>query len=161
MSVVHQIIPVAPSTQKTKDAAAIFKRKSPSYSGTLPYTPPEVTPKLADGAQFLTARDYQPGDMWALGVILANVLGGSGIRLAHLSSHDKKIFAQAEDRVIWCKLNKLPAALREQLVPPEWTDVMDLLRSLTREEPSERMTALEVLDHPFLKQAEKIQGLHS
>ena len=161
MSLVHQIIPVAPSTQRTKDAAAAVKRKAPLYSGTVTYTPPETMPKPADGAKFLTARDYQPGDMWALGIMLANVLGGSGIRLAHLGSHDKKIFAQAEDRVIWCKLNKLPAALREQNVPSEWTDVMDLLRSLTREEPAERMTAKEVLDHPFLKQAEKLRGHYS
>lgn len=158
MSLVHQIIPVAPSTQKTKDTAAAVKRKAPLYSGTIPYTPPETMPKLADGAKFLTARDYQPGDMWALGIMLANVLGGSGIRLAHLGSHDKKIFAQADDRVIWCKLNKLATALQEQKVPPEWTDVMDLLRFLTREEPAERMTAKEVLDHPFLKQAEKLRG---
>ena len=161
MSAVHQHVPVAPSTQRTKDEAAAAKCRAPQYSGTLPYTPPEVAPKLADGARFLTARDYQPGDMWALGIVLANVLGGSGIRQAHLASHDKKIFAQAEDRVIWCKLNKLPAALQKQCVPSEWTDVMDLLRSLTREEPSERMTAKEVLDHPFLKQADKMQGLYS
>ncbi len=94
-------------------------------------------------------------------MVLANVLGGSGIRQAHLASHDKKIFAQADDRVIWCKLNKLPAALQKQCVPSEWTDVMDLLRSLAREEPSERMTAKEVLDHPFLQQADKLPGLYS
>jgi serine/threonine protein kinase len=163
MSFIHQHVPVAPSTQRKKDGAAAvdLKSKAPLYSGTLPYTPPEVMPKLVDGAKFLTARDYQPGDMWALGIMLANVLGGSGIRQSHLGSHDKKIFAQATDRVIWCKLNKLPAALQEQHVPSHWTDAMDLLRSLTREEPSERMTANEVLEHPFLKQADQIQRLYS
>ena len=83
MSAVHQHVPVAPSTQRTKDETAALKCRAPQYSGTLPYTPPEVAPKLADGARFLTARDYQPGDMWALGIVLANVLGGSGIRQAH------------------------------------------------------------------------------
>jgi hypothetical protein len=33
--------------------------------------------------------------MWAVGVVLANVLGGSGLRLSMLGSHDKMIFAQA------------------------------------------------------------------
>ena len=163
MSAVHQQVPVAPSTQVTKGASepAVIKRKAPLYSGTLTYTPPEAMPKFAEGAQFLTARDYQPGDMWALGIVLANVLGGSGVRQAHIGSHDKKIFAQAEDCVIWTKLNKLPAALHKQSVPSQWTDVMDLLRSLTREDPAERMTAKDVLEHPFLKQAEKIWGLYA
>jgi serine/threonine protein kinase len=145
------------TSARLESAEPLFRRGR----GTLTYTPPETLPKPAEGAEFLTARDYQPGDMWALGIVLANVLGGSGIRLSHLGSHDKKIFAQAEDRVIWTKLNKLPAALQEQTVPSEWKDVMDLLRSLTREDPVERMTAKEVLDHPFLKLADKIQGLYA
>ena len=78
-----------------------------------------------------------------------------------LSSHDKVIFAEADDRVIWSKLNKLPAALKEGRIPDQWTEVMDLLRSLTRLNPHERMTAAEVLQHPFLKKADKLIRLYS
>jgi hypothetical protein len=39
--------------------------------------------------------------MWSIRLVLANVLGGSGLRLSMLSSNYKMIFAQAEDRVIW------------------------------------------------------------
>jgi serine/threonine protein kinase len=99
--------------------------------------------------------------MWALGIVLANVLGGSGIRMSLLGSHDKMIFAEADDRVIWRKLNKLPVALKEGRVPDQWTEVMDLLRSLTRLNPHERMTAAEVLQHPFLKKADKLPRLYS
>ena len=160
MRAVHSYVPVAPSTQPKGDAGPL-RRKAPLYSGTLSYTPPEVIPKLEEGAKYLTARDYQPGDMWALGIILANVLGGSGIRLSLISAHDKKIFAQAEDRVIWRRLNKLPAAFQDNVVLAQWIDVMDLLLSLTREDPAERMTANEVLDHPFLKLAEKLPRIYA
>ena len=85
----------------------------------------------------------------------------SGLRLSLMSAHDKMLFAEAQDRVIWQKLNKLPAALDNGFVPPQWTDVMDLLRSLTRLKPSERLTAAEVLEHPFLKKADMLAGLYS
>jgi serine/threonine protein kinase len=158
---IHLLNPVAPSTDKKGDPTTI-RRKAPLYSGTITYTPPETIPPLPGGAEFLTARDYQAGDMWSVGVVLANVLGGSGLRISMLGSHDKTIFAQAEDRVIWTKLNKLSAALKENgMVPDQWTDAMDLLRSLTRHDPQERMTAAEVLQHPFLKKAEMLPRLYS
>ena len=158
---IHLLNPVAPSTGKKGDPSTI-RRKAPLYSGTITYTPPEIMPPLLGGAQFLTARDYQAGDMWSLGVVLANVLGGSGLRLSMLGSHDKMSFARAEDRVIWTKLNKLSVALKEGgRVPDEWSDVMDLLRLLTRHDPQERMTAAEVLQHPFLKKAEMLPQLYS
>ena len=78
-----------------------------------------------------------------------------------MSVHDQVIFAEAQDRVIWKKLNKLPAALDDGCVPALWTDVMDLLRSLTRLKPSERLTAAEVLAHPFLRKADMLAGLYS
>jgi serine/threonine protein kinase len=158
---IHLLNPVAPSTDKKGDPTTI-RRKAPLYSGTMTYTPPETIPPLPGGAEFLTARDYQAGDMWSVGVVLANVLGGSGLRISMLGSHDKTIFAQAEDRVIWTKLNKLSSALKEGgKVPDPWTDAMDLLRSLTRLDPQERMTASEVLQHPFLKKAEMLPRHYS
>jgi serine/threonine protein kinase len=160
MGAIHVINPVAPSTQKLI-TADVIRRKAPLYSGTVTYTPPETMPPRPAGAKYLTSRDYQPGDMWSLGVILANVLGGSGIRLALMSSHDKVIFAEAQDRVIWKRLNKLPAALQQDKVPDKWTDVMDLLRSLTTLNPLERLTAAEVLEHPFLKKADLLARFYS
>ena len=160
MSAIHSINPVAPSTQKENQSGAV-RRKAPQYSGTMTYTPPEPMPPRASGQMFLTSRDYQPGDIWSLGVVLANVLGGSGLRLSLMSAHDKALFAEAQDRVIWKKLNKLPAALDDGCVPALWTDVMDLLRSLTRLKPSERLTAAEVLAHPFLRKADMLAGLYS
>jgi serine/threonine protein kinase len=99
--------------------------------------------------------------MWSLGVVLANVLGGSGIRLALISAHDKIIFAEAQDRVIWKRLNKLPAALQQDKVPDRWTDVMDLLRSLMMANPLDRLTAAEVLEHPFLKKADQLARFYA
>ncbi len=127
LGAIHMINPVAQSTQKGT-TADVIRRKAPLYSGTVTYTPPESIPPRPAGAKFLTSRDYQPGDMWSLGVVLANVLGGSGIRLALISALDKIFFAEAQDSVIWKRLNKLPAALQQDKVPDRWTDVMDLLR---------------------------------
>jgi serine/threonine protein kinase len=161
MRAIHRYNPVAPSTPREGESATI-RHKAPQYSGTLAYTPPEAMPTLQDGAEFLTSRDYQPGDMWALGIVLANVLGGSNsLNLSMLGSHDKRAFAQAGESVIWQRLNKLPAALQHDCVPPQWTEVMDLLQSLTRVEPAERMTADEVLQHPFLRKADKLHQLYS
>jgi serine/threonine protein kinase len=161
MSIIHMINPVAPSTQ-TQAKSDVIRRKAPAYSGTMTYTPPEPIPPRPAHKPFLTSRDYQPGDMWSLGVVLANVLGGSGIRLSMISSHDKALFAEAQDRVIWTKLNKLPAALDSKgRIPDQWTDVMDLLRSLTRLNPHDRMTAAEVLEHPFLKKADMLARMCS
>jgi serine/threonine protein kinase len=79
-----------------------------------------------------------------------------------LGSHDKMIFAQAEDRVVWTKLNKLSAALKEGgRAPDQWTDAIDLLRSLMRHDPQERITASEVLQHPFLRKSEMLSWLYS
>ena len=111
LGAIHMINPVAPSTQKGT-TADVIRRKAPLYSGTVTYTPPESIPPRPAGAKFLTSRDYQPGDMWSLGVVLANVLGGSGIRLALISAHDKIIFAEAQDRVIWKRLNKVQQTAR-------------------------------------------------
>ena len=160
MSAIHLINPVAPSTQK-QNQSGVIRRKAPQYSGTMTYTPPKPMQPPPVGQMFLTSRDYQPGDIWSLGVVLANVLGGSGLRLSLMSAHDKMLFAESQDRVIWKRLNKLPAALDNGEVPPLWTDVMDLLRSLTRLTPSERLTAAEVLEHPFLKKADMLAGLYS
>ena len=93
--------------------------------------------------------DWKPGDIWALGIIFAEILSGRPKSISLMGEHDKMIFAQSTDRVLWhtrlCKTPWLPKAMEtaesEDLVPCEWQPAMDFLRGLTKYQPDERLTA--------------------
>jgi serine/threonine protein kinase len=152
---VHLLTGCAPSTALPDDppppAAKI------GGWGTRSYSPPEAKPVPVRGKQ-LSARDWQPGDMWACGVILAEMLsGGSVLGLLHGSPHEKKLFSEAHDEALWCKyLGKNPLAGNSG-IPSDWADAIDLMRKLTRENPHLRLTAIEALQHPFLSAGRRLQ----
>ncbi len=78
------------------------KERADSY-GTTVYGPPEKTPQLAAGMLHVPSGDWRPGDMLALGIIFAEleIPSGKPKSISLLAEHDKKMFAQTTDRVIW------------------------------------------------------------
>jgi hypothetical protein len=135
---------------------------------TMAYSPVETQPSLYPDQERLEARNWQPGDVWSLGVMMAEVMMGRGKR--HCLSTDfsrsnqtdsKKLFAEWTDQVMWSKYLEKSTAWRHSEenpgeVPDEWVDAIDLLRGLTRLDPRQRLTARDALQHPFLKLADKI-----
>jgi hypothetical protein len=138
------------------------KERAGSY-GTTVYGPPEKMPQLAAGMLHIPSGDWRPGDMWALGIIFAEILSGKPKSISLLAEHDKKIFAQTTDRVIWhtrLAKNMLPKELAysDDLVPDEWQPAMDFLRCLTKYNPDERLTASLAIQHPFIKLADRYRS---
>jgi serine/threonine protein kinase len=141
------------------------KERVGSY-GTTTYGPPERTPQVAAGMYHIPSGDWKPGDIWALGIIFAEILSGKPKSISLLGDHDKMIFAQSTDRVLWhtrlCKTPWLPKSMgtaeTEDLVPGEWQPAMDFLRGLTKYQPDERLTASLAIQHPFIKLADRYRS---
>jgi hypothetical protein len=140
------------------------KERAGSY-GTTVYGPPEKAPQPAAGMLHIPSGDWKPGDMWALGIIFAEILSGKPKSISLLAEHDKKIFAQTTDRVLWhtrLAKNMLPTSKEMadsgDLVPDEWQPAMDFLRGLTKYAPDERLTAGLAIQHPFIKLADRYRS---
>jgi serine/threonine protein kinase len=122
----------------------------PQYAsgwGTEIYAPPERNPKDISGSA--QARAFQAGDSWALGAMLMDMVKGNGLRVGYQpdDSHGRRLFANCSDSVFWqIHLNKTG-----NFVPDEWHDCIDLIRNLCADDPEDRLTAAEALNHKFLK----------
>ena len=122
----------------------------PQYAsgwGTQIYAPPERNPKDISGSA--QARAFQAGDSWALGAMLIDMVKGNGLRVGYQpdDSHGRHLFANCSDSVFWqIHLNKTG-----KCVPDEWHDCIDLIRNLCADDPEDRLTAAEALNHEFLK----------
>jgi serine/threonine protein kinase len=116
----------------------------------------------------IPSGDWKPGDIWALGIIFAEILSGKPKSISLMGEHDKMIFAQSTDRVLWhtrlCKTPLPPKSMgtaesdSEDLVPGEWQPAMDFLRGLTKYQPDERLTASLAIQHPFIKLADRYRS---
>ena len=123
------------------------------------YSTPEPNPKLSPGKELLDARSFQKGDIWACGIILAEMVRGNCNKSTFHpdDSHSKVIFAPCSDRVFWQRhLDKLGES------PPTtyWQDCVDLIRNLCAQDPELRLTAENALHHKFLDLAERLDGVH-
>jgi len=95
---------------------------------------------------------------------MAEIMMGSGKRLGLSTGmarcrgdeEAKKLFAETTDWTMWHSyLGK--TLQNDDDVPDGWVDAMDLLRQCTRPNPLTRITAREILLHPFVvKNADKI-----
>ena len=129
--------------------------------GTETYSPPEKYPKSCNG--HYPSCLWMPGDMWGLGIILADILCGSPKGVCLSGTDWKKLFAEATDQVLWHKFlckNKLHEIKRAKKsistdqIPDEWKQAIEFLRALFKIDPAERLTAAQAVRHPFLKLAD-------
>ena len=73
--------------------------------GTAHFAPPESQPARKEGQEFLSARAWQPGDMWATGLMIAEMVKGKGRRIVFSpnDNHGKVLFAEDNDKLFWNK----------------------------------------------------------
>ena len=130
--------------------------------GTETYSPPEKYPKSCNG--HYPSCLWMPGDMWGLGIILADILCGSPKGVCLSGTDGKKLFAEATYQVLWhkflckSKLHEIKRAKKSDpidQIPDEWKQAIEFLRALIKIDPAERLTAAQALHHPFLKLADK------
>jgi len=120
--------------------------------GTAHFAPPEAQPKRKEGEDFLSARAWQPGDMWAVGLMIAEMVKGNGRRIVFSpsDSHGKMLFAEDGDKLFWNKHLE-----KNGDIPGEWEQCVDLIRNLCAYDPEDRLTAADALQHPFIIQLQK------
>jgi len=119
--------------------------------GTAHFAPPESQPYRREGEEFLSARDWQSGDMWAAGLIVAEMVKGKGRRIVFSpeDNHGKMLFATDDNKLFWNKHLE-----KSGNIPDEWEQCVDLIRNLCAYDPSDRLTASAALQHPFITQLE-------
>jgi serine/threonine protein kinase len=133
--------------------------------GTSAFAPPEPQPSLRNGMEHLEAVDFQSGDLFALGIWLAEMLAGNGLKLGLTTGPGcndgsralKAIFADCSDNVFWSRF--LGKELINGAIPEEYSDFVDFIRRLTRLNPADRISAKEALEHPFIALAPRIINL--
>ena len=119
--------------------------------GTAHFAPPESPQVRNEREEFLSSRAWQSGDMWAVGLMVAEMVKGKGRRIVFSpdDTHGKVLFAQDGDKLFWNKhLDK------KGDIPDEWEQCIDLIRNLCAYDPNERLTASAALRHPFITQLE-------
>ena len=144
--------------------------------GTTSHSPPESQASPKPGQECLEARNWQSGDMWACGIIMAEIMMGQGKSLGLTTDFKKvknindrlakELFAECTDQVMWSRYLQKSTEWRRHIdnpgeVPAEWHDAIDLLRGLTRCDPNQRFTVQEALEHDFMKLAGNIDKVLS
>ena len=127
-----------------------------SWGGTEGFIPPEGNRKPPDGTRIRSA-DRMPGDMYALGIMLLQVLSGYDVTSRVPQDRaDKKSLCEAELPCIWHTfLKKTTRAHSEDPIPEEWMDAVDFLQDTLALRPDLRLTPAKALQHPFIQLAEK------
>ena len=117
----------------------------PRLCGTLAYTPPEGLEAFfaPDGASGLAPADGRPGDIWALGVVLVNLLTLGDFPFA---GRDEESLRAA----ISAGAPRLPAGLSESCA--------ELLGSMLARDPRQRATAASVHRHPWLTSVPRVDA---
>ena len=166
---VHVINPCFPSSGRVdthiKSADPPPPMQKQTGWGTSAFAPPEPHPSLREGMEYLEAVDFQSGDMYALGIWLAEMLAGNGLKLGLTTGPGcnegtralKSIFADCADTVFWSRF--LGKQLINGAIPEEYHDFVDFIRRLTRLNPQERISAKDALKHPFIALAARVVSL--
>ena len=124
------------------------------WGGTKGYIAPEANRKMEPGMR-LRAQDKQPADMWALGIMLFQVLSGNACRAPPDDYNEKRSLHETELRALWHGwMKKAPCTS----IPDEWIPALEFLKDLLELQPEKRLTAAEALQHPFIKLADKFRS---
>ena len=107
--------------------------------GSKTHSPPESNPKTKQGTMMLKARDYQAGDMWAVGIIILEMVRGNGliVEFHPEGTHGKEVFATTNETTFWQRFVDKSGKMPED---PDWSDCIDLIRHLCTLAPEERLT---------------------
>ena len=115
----------------------------PPIGGARHFIPPE---NPATSTLSPTSSDFLKADMWAIGMMLLDILGG-GLRREIKEKDEKLALARCTDLELWARyLGKKPT----KRIPEPWIAVMSLLRGLLAEAPHLRLSAASALQHSFL-----------
>ena len=114
-------------------------------AGTHVYTGPEFPYNRHLGT--MTSSDFLPGDMWAVGIILLQILSGDKFKWMR-DQTQKTTMADSSPQDFWVKYlccSGMPS------VDPAVLAAIDLVRGLLRADPAARLTCSAALAHPFLQ----------
>ena len=94
----------------------------------------------------MTSKDFLPGDMWAVGWILLQIL--SGYKVAWIQDGDSKSkMANCSSSQFWIRYLRLPG---QPSTDPAALSAIDFVRGLLRADPAQRLSCSAALAHPFL-----------
>jgi serine/threonine protein kinase len=116
-------------------------------AGTHVFCGPEFPFSRTKGTMMST--EFLPGDMWAVGWILLQIL--SGYKVEWIQDPDlKRTMANCSPSQFWTEYLRLPGQPSED---PAALCAIDLVRGLLRADPALRLSCSAALAHPFLSQA--------
>jgi serine/threonine protein kinase len=116
-------------------------------AGTHVFTGPEFPFSRTKGTMMST--EFLPGDMWAVGWILLQIL--SGYKVEWIQDPDlKRKMANCSPSQFWTEYLRLPG---QPSADPAALCAIDLVRGLLRADPALRLSCSAALAHPFLSQA--------
>jgi serine/threonine protein kinase len=114
-----------------------IRRKSTGRRGSLGFIAPEVL----EGAEY----DPLASDIYSAGMMLVSMLIGRPIQ-------------QERDLVVLVNGSKISSLLHTYKLSHDWPpELLDLLERMTAQDPKNRPTIEEVLDHPWLKGLEETE----
>ena len=115
-------------------------------AGTHVYTGPEFPFNRSKGTMMST--EFLPGDMWAVGWIVLQIL--SGCKVEWIQDADlKRKMANCSLSQFWSDYLHLPGVPSED---PAALCAIDFVRGLLRADPAQRLSCSAALAHPFLNQ---------
>ena len=116
--------------------------KCDTWGGTPGFMPPEASRRLVYRTP-LFSHDFIPGDMWSFAIMALQIMSGN-LKNADLHPSafpEKQLLCEAEDRVLWHRyLGKKPMPSTGPSIPDEWSQPLNLVRSILCENPEEIIT---------------------
>ena len=138
--------PLLPISIKPAELKSIFSQqfRVRENSGTHVFTGPEFPFSRSIGT--MTSKDFLPGDMWAVGWILLQIL--SGYKVAWIQDGESKSkMANCSSSQFWICYLRLPG---QPSTDPAALSAIDFVRGLLRADPAQRLSCSAALEHPFL-----------
>jgi serine/threonine protein kinase len=140
----REVIHVLPSELKSIFSQEYRVREN---AGTHVFCGPEFPFRRNKGTMMST--EFLPGDMWAIGWILLQIL--SGYKVEWIQDPDlKRTMANCSPSQFWTEYLRLPGQPSEDHAT---LCAIDLVRGLLRADPALRLSCSAALAHPFLSQA--------
>jgi len=141
--------PLIPIHINLGELTTIFSAKSRvrDNAGTHVYTGPEFPFSRSMGT--MMSKDFLPGDMWAVGWILLQILSGNKVEWIQDGDLKRKM-ANCSSSQFWTDYLHLTG---QPSADPAALCAIDLVRGLLQADPAQRLSCSAALAHPFLSQA--------